>query len=151
MKQRNGFVSNSSSSSFVVIFDAVPRNAEDLRQAMFGDKKNVSAYDHTISTLEAARSAFNQIRKQKKPLNPRKAALMLDMDGVLDFGEEAYDKNWEARLRKAVRKAKKDLIEKSKGKAIFVFNYGDENGTFGCVMEHGEIFKNFEHFRISHH
>lgn len=116
---------------------------------MFGENKKAEAYDYSISTQEAAESVFERIRKQK-PLTPRKAALMLDI-GTLDYGEHSYDKNWETSLKNAVKKAKKELIEKSKGRKIYAFGYGDHDGPFGCVMEYGGIFKNFDHFRISQH
>jgi hypothetical protein len=39
MKIRNGFVSNSSSSSFVVCFKEKPKSVEELKALLFGDKK----------------------------------------------------------------------------------------------------------------
>lgn len=41
MKIRNGFVSNSSSSSFIVSFDKKPSSAEELREILFGDKEYI--------------------------------------------------------------------------------------------------------------
>ena len=38
MKIRNGFVSNSSSSSFIVAFPEKPKSAEHVRKMMFGDE-----------------------------------------------------------------------------------------------------------------
>jgi hypothetical protein len=39
MKIRNGFVSNSSSSSFIVAFSTLPKSVEELQAALFGSEK----------------------------------------------------------------------------------------------------------------
>ena len=39
MKIRNGFVSNSSSSSFVVAFDKKPETVEELKKLLFGEEE----------------------------------------------------------------------------------------------------------------
>ena len=40
MKIRNGFVSNSSSSSFVVAFPKMPKDVQELKQILFWDQQS---------------------------------------------------------------------------------------------------------------
>jgi DNA-binding ferritin-like protein (Dps family) len=78
MKIRNGFVSNSSSSSFLVAFASKPKSIEELRKLMFGDEKILSypswdtGREENIqhSTYDIAELVFNIIQ-QSKPLDTK--------------------------------------------------------------------------------
>ena len=67
MKIRNGFVSNSSSSSFLVAFDKKPKNVLELHKAMFGTKSTtVQMFDYSsYSSLEVAKTVWNSLEEQK--------------------------------------------------------------------------------------
>ena len=56
MKIRNGFVTNSSSSSFIVAFDyeELPNSKEELQLLLFGDKKTRSRYDYKVNCSDIA-------------------------------------------------------------------------------------------------
>lgn len=71
MKVRNGFVSNSSSSSFVVVFpDGIPASANDVLILLFGaealDPPDVEIYDCKLSKLEIAAMVWEDIEYQTK-------------------------------------------------------------------------------------
>jgi hypothetical protein len=71
MKIRNGFVSNSSSSSFIVGFKRKPKTVAELKTLLFGDAEHMTMYDYTISTQDAAQQVFNDL-KGKRPLTKEK-------------------------------------------------------------------------------
>ena len=63
MKTRNGFVSNSSSSSFVVAFPKMPNSESDVLNFMFNGKEGgVSVYDYDgLSYAQVAKIVFDDL------------------------------------------------------------------------------------------
>lgn len=53
--------------------------------------------------------------------------------------------------RKLAKKDVKALLKTHNDKVIYLLNYGDNDGNAGCIMEHGNVFKNINHIRISQH
>ena len=69
MKIRRGFVSNSSSSSFVIAFDHKPKSVEDLKEMMFGKQEwhYTGIYgtgEKDITTQRIAEAVFKDIEKK---------------------------------------------------------------------------------------
>ena len=131
MKIRNGFVSNSSSSSFVVAFDKIPRTRKQLRNMMFpdNDQSAVKFYNYSESIDEIVNVVFKDIKRQP------------DIQESNEY--LGYD------IEQEVEDFKK--IHQPEGKTCLQFNYADEDGGFFTVMEHGGIFDNMPHIQISHH
>ena len=59
MKIRKGFVSNSSSSSFIVQWDKKPKSIEEVKKILFGVQETYSYYDDNVSTQRLAETIFN--------------------------------------------------------------------------------------------
>ena len=140
MKIRNGFVSNSSSSSFIV---AIPKSVdvsdpEQVREVLFGDDKTLTAYDDSYPTKMIAATVSSDFSEQ---------------DGVLpttvDSDEEddwyGHDHNDE------IRHLKQRLGDKVSGYNLFEVSYADDDGPYFSTLEHGDIFHEVPHIRISHH
>ena len=68
MKIRAGFVSNSSSSMFVVAFPHVPKSAKEVQEILFGDKLKLdNPYDGGVTKTDLiADTVWNDIKPQKR-------------------------------------------------------------------------------------
>jgi len=84
MKVRNGFVSNSSSSSFILKFDKVPETKEEMRVLLYGENPPIfTAHwdDDAISTEQVASILFNDVQ----------SAYIMSVDDVISkIKEELY-------------------------------------------------------------
>ena len=65
MKIRRGFVSNSSSSSFIVAFDRLPTTHEEMKFMLFGDKK---LYEARWSTDQVSEIVWEDFCRQVAPM-----------------------------------------------------------------------------------
>jgi hypothetical protein len=65
MKIRNGFVSNSSSSSFILGFDIKPRSVKELHSLLFGDMEHLQYYSDSHKTLDLAKRIFKDLKGKR--------------------------------------------------------------------------------------
>lgn len=162
MKIRKGFVSNSSSSSFVVAFPSIPESVEDVKKILFDDDQRfyTSMYHDDAWTLdEVAEIVFNDIKEQT-PNDFKQIHEAIDC-GWFDerpdyerFKDVDGNVNWD-KYEKASENVSKDLaqdfVKQNEGKHIYTFHYSDNVSILGSAMEHGPLFDNLEHKRISCH
>jgi len=155
MKTRNGFVSNSSSSSFIVGFKEIPKSVEELQKLLFGDSCCIAAYGDTVSAKHAAEFIFGDLQRQK-PSSPED--VVKEVQGGyfpgypnMNYGKDNdWDAFWQLCSEKGQEVAQKFLNE-NPDCTFFVFSYGDNGGNFEATLEHGNTFKNLPHLHISHH
>ena len=179
MKVRSGFVSNSSSSSFVVLFPREPKSASDVKDMLF--KKNKKFFPHPYEEKVSwpvetvAETVWVDICDQKK--NDFSVAEEILGSGTIDDENAPYyddfshiknwDKRWEtyknARNKYAKEKMKEFFnVRKLKLKKInnelindegvlYCFSYADEDGSYGSALEHGGLFNNLKHITVSKH
>jgi hypothetical protein len=173
MKKRNGFVSNSSSSSFIVTFPKKPESKEELAEIM-GDCHPLG---YTRDQEYVLKNVWEDLQPQLN--NPSYIADSILFENYeVDFSNDLYD--YQYRLndlfseclysfgdavwnntvseKEVLKKFYNTILEKineSEQKVndttefVARFHYSDE-GSQGD-LEHGEIFRNLEHRRISHH
>jgi hypothetical protein len=209
MKIRKGFVSNSSSSSFVVAFKYRPKNEQDVLDMMFDGKDGtLSKYDDSMTHKEIAKRVFRDISSVYKSCEDSmdiydvarvfqhrygytsNAITFLDVDennittrhrsNWYDRGEFwGSDNNLLNKIaeKSAAREnlswtsdrdeymaAEKEIgslcmqlsiidaenfIDNANGNFIVKLEYADDGGE--GLLEHGDIFRNLTHIRISNH
>lgn len=179
MKTRYGFVSNSSSSSFILSLDKKPETVEEMKKLLFGDAEfyddpyydadSIYFSNRTAKypALEVAKTVFDDLKDQTS-MDQAKVAEELDSGWAeirLDDGSKApsYDDfraegdngdyNEEAYQKASVvffEKAAEELIEESKEKELYIVSYSDDC-SYGCALECGTLFDKVDHLRISHH
>jgi hypothetical protein len=155
MKIRKGFVSNSSSSSFVVAFKKMPENENELQHMLFGARQEYPAlYDSTFWPVsQVASIVWNDIKNQTP--NNDEALIEAISCGwfqgrpMWDDTEtwEDHDKNTDIAVRKVLDQFKKE----NKDAVMYHFSYSDNEGELNSAMEHGILFDNLPHITISCH
>ena len=166
MKTRIGFVANSSSSSFILVLPQVPESVEDLHAILFPGGERTLAhpywYDDVYSSRQVAETVWSDIQggpATKERFQEECQCGSLEGDPQFDYrvygrsNPDQYRKAWDAHERKVeeYRKAWAAAFRKKHaGKVFFIVEYKDE-GAFGCFMEHGDVFRNIDHQRISKH
>jgi hypothetical protein len=163
MKIRSGFVSNSSSSSFIVAFPKEPTSAEEVEKILFPSGGNTYGhpyYKASYPTDKVAGTVWDDIQRQK-PNNEEE--IWGELHGYLKGGpyldwekfklpNGGYDwKAFDAEECRYRQKVMKKFVEENPGATIYCFHYGDENGKYEGALEHGGLFDHLPHITVSHH
>ena len=145
MKIRNGFVSNSSSSSFIVALPSHPYSEENL-----GKMLKLSEPDQW-----KAEHVFKQV-KENRIYSRGQIAVHLSYGsgwrGCPDlrhlFGDGS---KYDAMVAEAASKTAEEFWERNKLKPMYIFTFSDNDGDLGSELEHGGTFDGVDHLTISQH
>jgi hypothetical protein len=189
VKIRTGFVSNSSSSSFIVAFPKEPESAKELRQMLFKDKKKIdfsverASGKYTFSKKKIAKYIFNSLKgltynevDDYDIEDYAKEAMRIDVEDKVvsqlrksgNVSSEStdedviddiiYDRNptlrdqYEMLTLKTQMDILFEFVGKNLGSCIHILEYADDSGfPIEGFIEHGDIFENLPHIKISKH
>ena len=169
MKTRQGFVSNSSSSSFILALPRKPESAEELHSWMFPTGPTTITYcSDVISSQQAAETVFRDISEATSMTfaevveefnsgtvcDERYHRKFPEYPRSYDMSKEDSRKAWDEYNVASQRVAEECAtdFEKDNPEALFFkVEYSDNDGDFYCTMEHGEVFSNLKNVRFSHH
>ena len=167
MKIRNGFVSNSSSSSFLVAFKPEEiKTVDALNETLFGEDEIHEGYD----TYKITETVWNDIQKQKNITNGIEfnevvlACIEVGGDPELImkkfYSHISRDDNWEKyweiydvieAMQSGDTRDMELLKKENPGCELYAFTYADEDGAYFSMMEHSGIFEGIPHIRNSNH
>ena len=172
MKIRNGFVSNSSSSSFVVIFPFEPKSSDDVQKMLFLENQLYYG-DGNYSVEQVSETIWKDICDQQKN-DIEKAFEIIGQSnfgsGAPDYDDFKYisDRNdrWNAyndAINKYAKKTLKEFfnIRKLKlqvidekdvdGGVMYCFSYSDNDGQYYSDLEHYGLFHRLKNITVNQH
>jgi hypothetical protein len=131
MKTRNGFVSNSSSSSFIIPISPIELgDVEDLRRKMYGDHQTIpymynhDGYRQYLVTYQIAKMLFDDIeRSESKDIQT--VIKSYEREGYDYYDDEIYEL--------------KSLAKRNGVNSVVEVSYSDNDGILSTELEHSGI------------
>ncbi len=159
MKIRMGFVTNSSSSSFIVAFDKeinTLADATDVINALIG-KHGIAGVEYGlvssfIDTLPHSIDKQVMINALARKLHEciSHGRRVTSSDGDFETAEDYYDSYYRGDGDLSFREKLERLIATNKDRCIYEFEVSDDTAIGSC-LEHGDLLRKLPHIIVSLH
>ena len=173
MKTRSGFVSNSSSSSFIVAFKKVPKSVAEMQKMLFGKQLyysnpyyNPEYKDESEHSWLAQEVSIRVFEDMKNTVQPNEIEEELKHGYIVDEFAPKYNdfsstviggdwekrhENWLEATEKYAKSVAKDFIKDNPEATFYKFRYSDNDGNLDTALEHGDLFNRLPHVKVGNH
>jgi len=171
MRRKEDFVTNSSSSSFIVAWPKKVTKWEQVHEIVIFKEKADIVYDDCLKQkpflIKETEMCINKIAEEiargyfygyasihDDPDYNRayhdKVVKIITEDEYRKILDTCFNK-LEEENKKRARVIAEKFVKENIGKYCYMFHYGDEDGYLYSQLEHGDTFRGLKHLQISHH
>ena len=172
MKIRSGFVSNSSSSSYIVVFKSLPSSKEELQKMMFGNQKLYHGpYHGEWETCVVAKTVWDlmqtSVPNDLPDLKRGFDSWAWDTCSQISHPDKTYPNLYNGMMPEPERtrilneyydaidalemELFRKFMDEHKDSFVYRFEFSDNDGEYYTDLEHGDLFKRLPHVKCSHH
>lgn len=169
MKIKQDFVTNSSSTTFIVAFPEKINSIDDVKKYIHRDDKAKQVFmdveetggkkivlsdkyllDELTIEMEHGFYGLDNYANSQDEFCKREGITEKDLYMNQSWLQSFYDERKNKR-KKILCKKVMDFMKENEGNYVYIFNYSDEEGDFQSEMEHGGTFQSLPNITISKH